>query len=53
MKNRLPFAALTFAFTIAGSAVSYGAAGNFVAAVLLTGLIAFIGGLAAAMSGET
>lgn len=52
MKNRLPFAALTFAFTVAGSCI--GATLNvFPEGLVLTTLaIAFIGAGAAALCGE-
>lgn len=52
MKNRLPFAALTFAFTIAGACLGHLAATDSIA-ILAIFLVAGIGGFAAALSGNT
>ncbi len=47
MKNSLPFAALTFAFTVAGSALGFALHESQVELVVVTGVIAMIGGVAA------
>lgn len=51
MKNRLPFAALTFAFTIAGACMGYFARESYMIIVAII-FIGFIGGFAAAMCGD-
>jgi hypothetical protein len=52
MKNRMPFAALTFAFTVAGSCIG-ATLHNFPEGLgLITLGIAFIGGVAASISGD-
>jgi RsiW-degrading membrane proteinase PrsW (M82 family) len=51
MKNRLPFAALTIAFTIAGACIGYTMHDNSESINALI-FVAFIGGVAAAVSGD-
>lgn len=51
MKNRLPFASMTFSFTIAGSSIGYALHDNF-GVIPLTMLIALIGAFSAAWSGD-
>ena len=51
MKNRLPFAALTFAFTIAGACLGYTQM-RPEALCFLVGIVAFVGAIAAASSGD-
>jgi hypothetical protein len=53
MKNRIPFAALTGAFTIAGACVAYAFKDAIEVGIVAVALVAFIGGAAAAFSGET
>lgn len=52
MKNRALFAAITFAFTIAGACMGYVAASDSIVIVIIL-IIAVIGGVAAAASGVT
>jgi hypothetical protein len=49
MKNRIPFAALTFAFTIAGACISYAFRDSIEAGCVVIILIALVGGLASAV----
>lgn len=50
MKNRAPFAALTFAFTVCGAALGHSI--SDIAVLIMTAAgIAMIGGFAAAVSG--
>ncbi len=51
MKNRIPFAALTAAFTIAGGAVGHSLPSE--AAFIVVTILAAVGGMAAAFSGVT
>ena len=51
MKNRIPFAAFTFAFTVAGACLGH-AINEPVSLSLAVFVIASIGGIAAAMSGD-
>ena len=52
MKNRLPFAALTFAFTIAGACAGYSIKVDGGGMAMVVFLIASIGAMAAGLSGE-
>jgi hypothetical protein len=51
MNNRAPFAALTFAFTVVGACLGY-SINEPLTLILITIIIAGVGGLAAALSGE-
>lgn len=51
MKNRLPFAALTFAFTIAGACIGY-LISRESDMTMVVFVVAGIGAFAAAMSGD-
>lgn len=51
MKNRIPFAALTFAFTFVGGSIQYGMRDNPDGAWFLIFILAAIGGMASAFSG--
>lgn len=52
MKNRIPFAALTFAFTVAGACLGY-AIKDPATLFMIVVVVAAIGAIAAAASGET
>lgn len=52
MKNRLPFAALTFAFTVAGACMGYALNNSPEMLIPFVIIIGFAGAAAAAWSGD-
>lgn len=53
MKNRIPFAALTFAFTVAGATVGHCMSAQPFLTFCVVAILAIIGGAAAACFGDS